>query len=104
MASIRKDKDKERAKKILTIALDMHQPKEMRIQAVRVLKAMRAIDELWTVVHNINCPFTRQTAIDCIPALEFKGQKTQVVDQVSLPEAMQYKQEVTTPSNKLELP
>jgi hypothetical protein len=66
------DPDKEKAKKVLAIALDMHQAKELRIQAVRVLKAMGAIDELWTVVQNVKCPFTKQSAIDSIPALGVK--------------------------------
>ncbi len=62
--------NKERVGKILAIALDMHQAKELRIQAVRLLKVMGAIDELWTVVQNVKCPFTRQSAIDSIPALD----------------------------------
>jgi len=67
------NQNKERAKKLLAIALDMHQAKELRIQAVRVLKVMGAIDELWTVVQNVKCPFTKQSAIDSIPALEVKS-------------------------------
>lgn len=104
-------KNRERARKILAIALDMHQPKEMRIQAVRVLKAMGAIDELWAVVHNVKCPFTRQSAIDCIPALEFKGQMEQINDRTFIPINMGPKEEgrrVTTytkmPKNELAWP
>lgn len=67
--------DNKRTKKIMTIALDMHQPKEVRIQAVRVLRVMDAVDELWTVAQNVKCPFTRQSAIDSIPALELVPQK-----------------------------
>lgn len=80
------------------------QPKELRIQAVRVLKAMGAMDELWTVVHNVNCPFTRQSAIDCIPALEFKAKMTQVTDQLAVPESIERKREVIVPDTRLELP
>jgi len=91
MSSARKNK--ERARKILVIALDMHQAKEIRIQAVRVLKAMDAIDELWTVVQNVKCPYTRQSAIDSIPALEVKVETEQIIDRTSVVENAVYKGE-----------
>jgi len=89
------DQNKEKAKKVLAIALDMHQAKELRIQAVRVLKAMGAIDELWTVVQNVKCPFTKQTAIDSIPALEVKIDNKQDNNQILASESA-VKEEVKT--------
>lgn len=68
------EQSKERAKKILEIALNMRQAKELRIEAVRLLKVMGAIDELWSVVQTVRCPFTKQAAIDSIPALEVRIQ------------------------------
>lgn len=104
------DKNKERSKRILAIALDMHQAKEIRIQAVRLLRAMDAIDELWTVVHTVKCSITRQSAIDSIPALEFKH-KTEIYEEILVPENAQRKETertFTTNTNirldRLELP
>ncbi len=71
----------ERVSKVLQIALDMQQVKEIRIQAVRVLKLMGAVDELWAVARSVKCPFTRQAAIDSIPALGVKAGAGQGNDQ-----------------------
>lgn len=68
------EESEERIEKILEIALDMRQAKEVRIQAVRVLKLMGAVDELWAVAKNVRCPFTKRAAIDSIPALGVKVQ------------------------------
>lgn len=79
--------NRERARKILAIALDLHQAREIRIQAVSVLRAMGATDELWTVAHSVKCPFTRQTAVDSIPMLGVKVQ-TEQISPTSLPPDM----------------
>jgi hypothetical protein len=99
--------NEKRAKKIMAIALDMHQPKEIRIQAVRVLKVMHAVEELWVVAQNVKCPFTRQSAIDSIPALEARPQK----DSTFVPAKIEVKEEpasatihVNISTNKLEWP
>lgn len=55
--------------------MNMHQSMELRIQAVRLLKVMGALDELWTVVQKVRCPYTKQAAIDSIPALEVRIQE-----------------------------
>ena len=100
-----------RAKKIMAIALDMHQAKEIRIQAVRVLKLMDAVDELWIVAHNVKCPFTRQSAIESIPALEVRSQTEQIGDRNSIPENTGIREEgagvptqMSISSDKLEWP
>lgn len=99
-----REQNKDRARKILAIALDMHQSKEVRMQAVRVLRVMGAIDELWTVVQNVKCPFTKQSAIDSIPALEVKVWTEQNSDPSSLPRNTEMKDEEKTSNDELKWP